>query len=210
VALSYTKSDADMKRGGAEMDAFGLAVYGTKFYDNGLFVDVIGRLAKADTDLTIDGQVKGSMDNLAVSLSGEAGWRFNMTERHYVEPQVEVTYTRVDNGSLQLDNGKTYEFDSVDSLIGRAGFAAGFTCPNKMGDVYVRASVVREFMGDAGIAVRNGKPIEVNGSDTWFEYGIGANFNVNKNTYVYADIERTSGAALDEDWRANVGVRYSF
>ncbi len=210
VALSYTKSDADMKRGGAEMDAFGLAVYGTKFYDNGLFVDVIGRLAKADTDLTIDGKVKGSMDNLAVSLSGEAGWRFNMTERHYVEPQVEVTYTRVDNGSLQLDNGKTYEFDSVDSVIGRAGFAAGFTCPNKMGDVYVRASVVREFMGDAGIAVRNGKPIEVNGSDTWFEYGIGANFNVNKNTYVYADIERTTGAALDEDWRANVGVRYSF
>ncbi len=210
VALSYTKSDADMKRGGAEMDAFGLAVYGTKFYDNGLFVDVIGRLAKTDTDLTIDGQVKGSMDNLAVSLSGEAGWRFNMTERHYVEPQVEVTYTRVDNGSLQLDNGTTYEFDSVDSVIGRAGFAAGFTCPNKMGDVYVRASVVREFMGDAGIAVRNGKPREVNGSDTWFEYGIGANFNVNKSTYVYADIERTSGAALDEDWRANVGVRYSF
>jgi outer membrane autotransporter protein len=178
-------------------------------YDNGLFVDVIGRLAKADTDLTIDGQVKGSMDNLAVSLSGEAGWRFNMTERHYVEPQVEVTYTRVDNGSLQLDNGTTYEFDSVDSVIGRAGFAAGFTCPNKMGDVYVRASVVREFMGDA--TVRGGKFVhELDGGDTWYEYGIGANFNLNKNTYVYADVERTSGGALDEDWRANIGVRYSF
>ena len=209
VAFSYTKSDADMKRGGAEMDAFGLAAYASKMYDNGAFVDVIGRLSKADTDVVVDGDKKGAMDNLVVSLSAEAGWRFNMTERHYVEPQVEVTYTRVNNSDLTLNNGSSYAFDSVDSMIGRAGFAAGFTCPNNMGDVYVRASVVREFMGDA--AVRGGREVlPLDGADTWYEYGIGANFNLNKNTYVYADVERTGGAALDEDWRANVGVRYSF
>ncbi len=209
VAFSYTKSDADLKRGGAEMDAFGLAAYATKMYDNGAFVDVIGRLSKADTDVVVDGDKKGAMDNLVVSLSAEAGWRFNMTERHYVEPQVEVTYTRVNNSDLTLNNGSSYAFDSVDSVIGRAGFAAGFTCPNNMGDVYVRASVVREFMGDA--AVRGGREVlQLDGADTWYEYGIGANFNLNKNTYVYADVERTGGAALDEDWRANVGVRYSF
>ena len=209
VAFSYTKSDTDMKRGGAEMDAFGLAAYATKMYDNGAFVDVIGRIATADTDIVVDGDKKGSMDNLAVSLSAEAGWRLNMTERHYVEPQVEVTYTRVNNSDLTLSNGSTYGFDNVDSVIGRVGFAAGFTCPNDMGDVYVRASVVREFMGDA--TVRGSRAVlSPDGSDTWYEYGIGANFNVNKNTYVYADIERTTGAALDEDWRANVGVRYSF
>ena len=209
VAFSYTKSDADMKRGGAEMDAFGLAAYATKMYDNGAFVDVVGRIATADTDIVVDGDKKGSMDNLALSLSAEAGWRFNMTERHYVEPQIEVTYTRVNNSDLALSNGSAYGFDNVDSVIGRAGFAAGFTCPNNMGDVYVRASVVREFMGDA--MVRGGKlSHELDGGDTWYEYGIGANFNINKNTYVYADVERTGGAALDEDWRANVGVRYSF
>ena len=69
-------------------------------------------------------------------------------------------------------------------------------------------------MGDTTMNSRIGKvsaaPIVTDGKDTWFEYAIGAQYNVNKNTYVYADIERTSGAALDEDWRANVGVRYSF
>ena len=51
---------------------------------------------------------------------------------------------------------------------------------------------------------------EVDGEDTWVEFGLGANFNINRSTYVYADIERTEGAAIDEDWRANIGVRYSF
>jgi outer membrane autotransporter protein len=69
-------------------------------------------------------------------------------------------------------------------------------------------------MGDATINswTANGAatPIESDGKDTWFEYAIGAQFNVNKNTYVYADIERTEGATMDEDWRANVGVRFAF
>ncbi len=213
VAFAYTKSDADLNRGGAEMDAYSLAAYATKLYDNGLFVDVIGRLAKADTDVVIDGRNTGAMDNLAVSLSGEIGWRLNMTERHYVEPQVELTYTRINGSTMQMANGTSYDLDNVDSLIGRAGFVAGFTCPSDKGGVYVRASAVHEFAGDARITGTKANltgGLNVDGKDTWFEYGIGANFNVNKNTYVYADIERTAGAALDEDWRANVGVRYSF
>ena len=209
VAFSFTTSDADMKRGGAEMDAYSLAFYGTKFYDNGMFVDVIGRMATADTDVTVDGNKKGSMGNVALSLSGELGWRFDVTEKFYFEPQAELTYTYVNADTLALANGGTYEFDSVDSLMARVGFAAGFKCPNNFGDVYVRASAVHEFLGDA--TVRGGTEIhEVAGEDTWVEFGIGAQFNVNKNTYVYADIERTEGAKLEEDWRANVGVRFAF
>ena len=51
---------------------------------------------------------------------------------------------------------------------------------------------------------------EIDGKDTWFEYGLGANFNISTNTYMWADVERTSGGVLDEDWRATVGVRYSW
>ncbi len=209
VAFAYTTSDADMKRGGADMDAFSLAFYGTKMYDNGMFVDVIGRMATADTDVVVDGDKKGSMDNVALSLSGELGWRFDVTDKFYFEPQAELTYTYVNADKLALSSGHEYTFDAVDSLVGRVGFATGFKCPNNFGDVYVRASAVHEFLGDA--TVRGGTAVhEIDGEDTWVEFGIGANFNVNKNTYVYADIERTEGAAMDEDWRANVGVRFAF
>ncbi|MBR2961118.1 MAG: autotransporter outer membrane beta-barrel domain-containing protein, partial [Burkholderiaceae bacterium] len=57
---------------------------------------------------------------------------------------------------------------------------------------------------------RSATPVESDGEDTYFEYAVGAQFNVNKNTYVYADVERTEGANVDEDWRANVGVRFAF
>ena len=209
VAFAYTTSDGDMKRGDTEMDAYSLALYATKFYDSGMFYDVIGRVAKADTDVTIDGYKKGSMDNLAVSLSGEFGWRFDVTDSFYVEPQTELTYTYIDSDKLTLSSGHEYKIDSLDSLVGRVGFAAGFKCPSNYGDVYVRASAVHEFLGDA--TVHGGDVIhEVDGEDTWVEFGLGANFNINRSTYVYADIERTEGAAIDEDWRANIGVRYSF
>lgn len=211
VAFAYTTSEADMTRGSADMDAFSLAFYGTKMYDNGMFVDVIGRMATADTDVVIDGTDKGSMDNVALSLSGELGWRFDMTDKFYFEPQAELTYTYVNSDTLALKSGYEYKYDSVDSLVARVGFAAGFKCPNNFGDVYVRASAVHEFLGDTNVTLGNGDTMpEVDGEDTWVEFGIGGQFNVNKNTYVYADIERTEGAKLEEDWRANVGIRFAF
>ena len=62
-------------------------------------------------------------------------------------------------------------------------------------------------MNAAGTAA---DPIEVDGKDTWVEYAVGANFNITKQTYVWADLERTSGAEVDEDWRATIGVRHAF
>ena len=191
------------------MDAFSLAFYGTKLYENGIFVDMIGRMATTEADVVVDRNKKGTLDNVALSLSSEIGWRFDVTDLFYLEPQAEMTYTYVNADSLTLSDGSSYNLHSVDSLIGRIGFASGFKCPNSMGDIYVRASALHEFLGDA--SVRGGTEVyEVAGDDTWVEFGLGTNINVNKNTYVYADIERTQGAKLEEDWRANVGVRFAF
>ena len=213
VAFSYAQAEAKDNFGTTDMDSFSLAFYGTKMYDNGMFVDVIGRMATMDSDI-VNAGAKGKMDNVALSLSGELGWRFDVTDRFFFEPSVEATYTYTNADTFTMSNGGTYELEAVDSLVGRAGFAAGFKCPANKGDIYVRAAVVHEFMGDMtvnssinGLAAAS---LEADGKDTWFEYAIGANFNVNKNTYVYADIERTEGAAMDEDWRANVGVRFAF
>lgn len=209
LAFAYTKTDADMKRGDADMDTYSLALYGTKTFENGVFVDVIGRVARSDADYTVDGNFKGSADNTALSLSGEIGWRYDLTPMFFVEPQAELTYTYTDADTLKLGGAASYSFDTVDSLLGRAGFAAGVTCPNGWGNVYVYASAVHEFSGDA--TIRSGaNSYKVNGEDTWVEYGLGANINIGKNAYVYGGVERTSGAMLDEEWRAHVGFRYAF
>ena len=210
VAFSYTKSDADYKRGSADMDVYSLAAYGLWMNDNGQFVDVVARLGSAKTDMTVDGDKKGSMDNIVTALSGEFGWRFNLVKSVYIEPQVELAYTHVDADDLSLSNGSTYRFDNANSLMGRAGFALGLQCPENGNTVYLRMSAVHEFLGDNAVTGGNGTVYEVDGKDTWVEYGLGANFNLNDATYLWADLERTTGGALDEDWRATLGVRYTF
>ena len=210
VAFSYTKSDADYKRGSADMDVYSLAAYGLWMNDNGQFVDVVARLGSAKTDMTVDGDKKGSMDNIVTALSGEFGWRFNLVKSVYIEPQVELAYTHVDADDLSLSNGSTYRFDNANSLMGRAGFALGLQCPENGNTVYLRMSAVHEFLGDNAVTGGNGTVYEVDGKDTWVEYGLGANFNLNDATYLWADLERTTGGALDEDWRATLGVRYAF
>lgn len=212
LAFSYTDGDADYARGSADMKAYGLAAYGTWLGQNGQFADIVARLGKADTDMRVDGTHNGSIKNYALSLSGEFGWRFDLTNAVYLEPQVEATYTYVNGDDLKLGTAK-YDVDSVDSFMTRAGLAAGLKCPNEKGNVYVRASVVHEFLGDAKISAQNGSvsnTYETNGEDTWVEYGLGINANLTKSTYMWADVERTSGGALDEDWRATVGVRYAW
>ncbi len=208
-SFNYTKGDVDYARGDADMDSYGLSAYGLWLGEQGQFVDIVARVSKADTDMKVDGFKTGSMDSMAYSLSGEFGWRFALNDMVYVEPQFEAAYTYVDADDLDIDTA-SYKFDSVNSFIGRAGFAAGLKCPDNFGDVYFHASALHEFSGDSEITGGNGSKYKMDGKDTWVEYGIGANFNINKATYVWADVQRTSGADLDEDWRANIGVRYSF
>ena len=208
-AFNYTKGDTDYARGSADLDSYGLSAYGLWLGEQGQFVDIVARVSKADTDMKVDGYKTGSMDSMAYSLSGEFGWRFALGDMVYVEPQVEAAYTYVDADDVHIGTA-SYKFDSVNSFIGRAGFTAGLKCPDNFGDVYIHTSALREFSGDSEILGGNGAKYSIDGNDTWFEYGIGANFNINKATYIWADVQRTSGAELDEDWRANLGVRYSF
>lgn len=209
AGFSYTNGDVDYARGNADMDAYGLELYGMWLGESGQFVDIVARVSSADTDMQVDASKTGSMDTMAYSLSAEFGWRFALTEQFYVEPQIEAAYTYIDTDDLNIDSA-SYEFDTVNSLTGRAGFAAGVQFPNKIGDLYVHASVVHEFSGDAEITGGNGSKYSIDGQDTWYEYGLGATFHLTNSTYMWADLQRTSGAVLDEDWRANVGVRYSF
>ena len=212
MAFSYTDGEADAARSTADIKAYGLAGYATWMADNGMFVDTVVRLAKFENDLTIDKTFTGSMDNLAFSVSGEFGWRFDINDLIYVEPQAEIMYTRVKGDDFDIGNAR-YSVDDVDNLTSRLGFASGIKCPNNRGDLYVRASVVHEFLGDSkitGTAAGSTGIVKIDGEDTWVEYGFGGNFNLTKNAYLWADVERTNGATIDTDWRATVGVRYAW
>ena len=218
TAFSYTKGDADFDGGSADLDTYSLAMYGTWLGDKGQYIDVIGRMASIKNDasarsLTGHGNAyDGKMDNIGLSLSAEAGWRFAMPYNLFIEPQVEATYSYIDSDSFRYADRK-YELQSTDSFIARAGFMAGIQCPDNKGNVYVRASVVHDFMGETDVKVSNAHMSRTVSNDfggTWGEFGIGANVSVSDNTYFYADVEHTTGGEIEEPWRVNLGVRYNF
>ena len=211
VAGSFTHGEADFARGNAELEGFSFALYSTWMGENGMFADVVARIGHFSNEMKVEGR-EGDMNNRVASLSGEYGWRFNVCEQFFVEPQIELAYTYVSSEDLELGAAK-YEFDSVDSLTGRAGVVFGWNLPNDRGNIYARASVLQQFMGDAKITGTNGSAYNVqklDGEDTWLEYGIGANVKLTDSTYIWADVERTEGADIEEEWRGTVGIRYSF
>lgn len=218
TAFSYTTGDADFDGGSADLDTYSLAMYGTWMGKEGQYIDVIGRLASMKNDasarsLTGQGQAyEGKMDNIGLSLSAEAGWRFVMPYNLFIEPQVEATYSYIDSDSFEYGDRK-YELQSTDSFIARAGFMAGIQCPGNKGNVYVRASVVHDFLGETDVTVSNASMTRTVTNDfggTWGEFGIGANLSVTDSTYVYADVEHTAGGEIEEPWRVTLGVRYSW
>ena len=211
VAAAFTHGDLDHSNGNGEMETYSFSAYSTWMGDNGMFADVIARVGFTKSEISMKGQTV-DLDNEALSLSAEYGWRFDLCKQFYVEPQVELTYTYLTEADSEVSYA-TYKTDSVDSLIGRAGLAAGWKLPNEMGDIYARASVVQEFLGDTritGSAFGRSVPHSLDGQDTWLEYGIGANIKLTDKTYIWADVERTEGADIDEEWRGTVGIRYSF
>lgn len=208
-ALSYTQGDVDGSASTADTDTYSLAGYGVWLGDEGQFADVIARVAKVGTDLTT-AAYSADLDQLALSLSGEFGWRFDLAKSLYVEPSIEATYTYIEDETF-TGTSALFEIDSTNSFMTRAGATLGWKLPDDRGDIYVRGGLVHEFLGDSKLSVNHGfRTVELDGQDTWFEYAIGGNYKVGNNAYVYADVERSAGGDIDVDWRANIGARFVF
>lgn len=214
ATVGYTDGESDYDRGSSDNEAWNFGVYGTWFAENGQYVDLIAKYSRLSQDFKLD-TMKGDYDNNAFVISAEYGWHLPVMEIGFIEPQVELTYGRIMGKDFTTSNGVEIEQDDFDSFIGRLGVRAGIKCPDDWGTVYARASVVHDFDGEFDVTARSLKTsatadIYEDLGGTWGEFGIGANINFTKNTYMYVDAEITSGGEVDENYRWNIGVRHNF
>ena len=211
LALSYANAQAQDPLSSADTDSVSFSGYALWAAPTGLFADVIARMAKSDTDYRF-GLHSAKLDHISLSTSVEVGWRFDVHRLAFIEPSAELTYTYTDATHFSLGNA-SHAIGSTDSLIARAGFLAGIRCPRGLADAYVRVATVHELLGDTSMVSTvsgTSHTFSTKGQDSWIEYALGVNYKFNPATYLYADVERTAGAQIEEDWRANLGVRYSF
>ena len=212
AAISYSEGNSSFENGSGEDKSTGFAVYGSYLGDNGEFVDLIAKYARLDNEFDVTGGVgSGDYSTNGYSFSAEYGKRTQLANDFYFEPQVELTYGRVADVDFVTKNGAKVSQDSMDSLVGRVGFAAGKNIKN--GNVYVRASYLYDFDGETNVTFSNTGASESFSEDLgggWFEFGIGTNINLSDATYLYFDVEKTTGGEVDTNWQWNAGIRYSF
>ena len=214
LALSYTDGDADFSTGSGNLDTYALTAYASTLFANGSFLDASLKYGRISNDFRLNG-MDGDLDNNAYSASAELGWRFDPCGYGFIEPQVELTYGRIEGDTFTTKNAARVSQDDFDSLIGRVGVRVGVKFPKDRGNLYLRVSGAHDFRGENKADVRavDGAARQKLSEDlggSWVETGLGGNFRLTDATNVYVDLERTTGAEVEENWRWNLGVRTEF
>lgn len=136
---------------------------------------------------------------------------FKPAERLFVEPQAELTRAWVEGDDFRAGRNSTVHQDDYQSLIGRVGVRAGLEFPNEKGIFYVRVSGAWEMMGeDEYLAVADAGRVESICTELdgdWIEYAVGANFKLAPNAFVWADLEKSAGGDIRENYRYTIGAR---
>ena len=219
ASFSYTKGDGDFEHGETDSDTYAGALYALWTHEKGSFVDVVAKAGKLSTDFDFHGISGVAADHGELEMTGfifgvETGHRFTLPMNTFVEPQIQLTYSSLGSDSTTTAT-RHIDIESTDSLIGRIGVMAGFTCPNDRGSAYVRVSALHDFQGDIKGTFRarnNPDAITITEEldDTWMEFAVGADFKVSDTAVLFADVQKSTGGEIDLDWRANIGAKFLF
>lgn len=219
-ALLYGTSNNDYALGSGSGKTTGLAVYGAKQFKDGRYVDVIGKVNRLKNDFTVHNTLgttlSGDYRNTGASLSVEYGKRIKKNNGFYIDPNAELTFSRLSGESFdaRTNTGSTVHIDSdaVNSVIGRIGVGIGKESKNS--NVFLKAALAHEFSGKMNATYSMaGEPTtgsEVNLKDTWLDLELGGSWSVRPNTYVYGTFTKNFGATVDNSYRIDAGIRHNF
>ena len=226
AAVSYNDGDATYGTGRGDLSAYSAGIYGTWKSEDGQYVDIIAKYSKLDNDYEVFNdsghKLSGDYKTWGTSISAEYGKRFENDNGFYFDPSVELTLGRI-NGkdynahsdyldSVGVKKDMQVEQDAFNTLIGRVGFRLGQKLDNA--SYFVKLAAAHEFSGDFDTTFRAVNEPEgrtgIDFGDTWYEAQIGGTAKLSKNSLIYADFERSFGGDVEEKWRVDAGLRFTF
>lgn len=225
VAIDYTDADTNIMgiSGEGEHERYAVSLYDTWLGEKGHYRDLVLRGGRINSDYDVSGAFSSGYEDIGGdyhqwfgSISAEWGRKNDMGTGWYFEPQVQAQLSRIGGASYVSDSGVDVDQDGATSLIGRAGFRIGreYVKDNgKHDNFYIKADLLHEFAGDKSFSLdgNDGRyDKEYDGQETWCDVGIGADISLGKDSYFWADVERTFGADFDNTWQINGGFRWEF
>ena len=167
--VSYTDGKTDYNLGDGENYSVGAGIYATWLNRDGQFADVVLKQSRLHNKFDVrskNGNLSqhGDYSNWGTSLSGQYGRRFDLDDKFFVEPSVQLTFGRVSSEDYTTSAGVKVEQDTAYTLVGDVGTAVGYKFSDK-GNVYARASLVKEFKGDIDTKYSYGGATEYTSED---------------------------------------------
>ena len=217
-ALGYLEGSSNYNRGTGDVSSLSLGAYGSWLGDKGHFFDIITKVSKLKNSYTnylsnsVNTRVDSNYDNWGTSLSAEYGYRKQLKNNWYLEPQAELTYNRISSASYTASDGTNVHNDTVNALTGRLGLAVGRNVGST--HYYGKVSAVREFSANAVITASSGAASLVtyqqNLKENWLEFALGLTAKLDKRVDGYLEFTRTNGDKVKTPWQVNAGVRWNY
>ena len=222
VAIDYMDGDTsyDNIAGSGETNRKGIWLYDTWIGNKGHYTDYVAKWGHLENSFdlytkTRGEKVSGEYDNDVYSLSAEWGYKDQLNNDWYIEPQVQLQYARVTGADYETSQGTQVSVDGIDSLIARAGFRLGKDFgEEKKSTFYVKADVLHEFLGDQDITAidktTDGRLVSIgyDNDGTWYSVGLGFSTMLSDNSYAFLDVEKLFGNDNDNSYQINGGFNW--
>ncbi len=200
------------------------SLYDTWLGKKGHYLDVVGKVGRLYKDFKYLGDdylsvpESGTSGGLFYSLSTEYGRKAYLGKSGwYAEPQVQLTYGRinsVDYTTSQFVNVKT---GAVNSLVSRIGFTLGKEIKDKYQNktnLYGKLFWNREFRGELSTYMHDSYGDSLEHMDdytgNWGTLGFGITSKLNNKSDLYLDFEKSFGGKVTTKWQFNAGLRLLF
>ena len=223
LAFDYMKGSTsyDDIAGKGNNSRKGIWLYDTWIGDDGHYSDYILKWGHLENDFEIAGTkklnlIKGNYDNDVFSASAEYGYMKNLKNDWYITPQVQLQLAKVTGADYITNQNTNVHVDGIDSIIGRAGFKLGKNFgDNKKNTFYLKADVLREFLGEQFVSVKDVTSdneyvgFKYDHSGYWYDVGFGFNIETKKDSYAFLDVERRFGNENKNSYQINGGFYWA-
>ena len=227
IGANLRATIADQKTHGHEnqhatgdADSQGLNLYATWTHENGTYADFVASVDRYGQEITthmLDGQeTRGKYHNRGYGLSAEIGRKFAQLgndKTWFIEPQAQLSWYHVRGDTFNMNNGMRIKQDDADSLTARVGIVAGRDLKlenDRKGQYYLKAGVNHELSGDQKVTLNDIRFEEDDIMGTRFYYGAGIDWELDKNTKFYGQIEREEGSHYTKEIEVRFGLKRSF
>ncbi|MEW9208432.1 autotransporter adhesin EhaB [Citrobacter werkmanii] len=215
AAAGFAKGDIKDRTGKVDQDNQSAYLYTSAYFANNIFVDGNLSYSHFSNDLTAtmsNGRhVSGDASSDAWGFGLKLGYDWKPSDVAFVTPYASISGLFQSGDDYRLSNNMKVNSQSYDSMRYELGVDTGYTFSYSEDQAltpYFKLAYVYDDSGnDAKV---NGDSIDNGVKGSAVRVGLGTQFSFTKNFSAYSDVNYLGGGDVDQDWAANVGVKYTW